>query len=628
MMAGADDQAGFHTCGLPDRAWRVKYSAAALEEILKAALDGFLSFPFGGLEVGGVLFGAVEGDEVRIVTSRPVACEHAFGPGYTLSEHDENGLREALESPGDPSLAGLVPVGWYHSHTRSGLELSATDLDLHDRYFPEPWQVAVVVQPGYSKPSRIGLFLREPEGSLAEAPCLQFEASALGGAAPSAARPAEEPAPEAPPEPPPVEAPAGAEAGSAVEEPLLEAFPPESAVRFQERPWGKIWAAVGVAGLVLLVGWILIAGLWRKPPIPVSLALRLVEKDGRLDIRWDGAAPPVRQAQRGWLEITDGLAEVVFPLDAKLLQAGSWSMVRQSPEVRVRLRVQSPDAAPIEESAQFLGPPPGAVVPRATETPGPKEATQEEVAKLRAELESQLAESSRLERRLKELAKEPPQPASLGPPQPSPPASAEPAKAAPRRVFHAPQMVARRAKREELAPPEVVETPSSSVPGLLRAGRLPDAPVAPPPAEAPKPAVAEVAKPAPAPRGPQAGRVIWTGSLPQGSVLTIENRRPSSGSLTGELPSAPYRLGASPAEFAAGGLTVYSANPRFARQAYTEPPGPQNGWNRTVYRYDPRVARDLVVVEAPSARNGWNRIVLRSGERPLSVLLLEWEIIP
>jgi hypothetical protein len=122
--------------------------------------------------------------------------------------------------------------------------------------------------------------------------------------------------------------------------------------------------------------------------------------------------------------------------------------------------------------------------------------------------------------------------------------------------------------------------------------------------------------------------LIWTGFLPKNSTLTIENRRPSNGHLTGELPGVPVHVGASPAEFTGGGLTVYSANPRFVRGPVTEPPGAQNGWNRTVYRYDLRLARDLVVIESPSAQDGWSRLVLRSGERALSVIVLEWEVVP
>jgi len=612
-MPEAEDQAGFRTCTLPERPWKVEYSTAALEEILKSSLDGLLAFPSGGLEVGGVLYGAVEGDLVRIVASRPVACEHIFGPGYTLSENDENELRAALDSSSDPALAGLVAVGWYHSHTRTGLVLSATDMELHRRCFHEPWHLAMLVQPSFSKPTRIGFYLRGPDGALREAPDFEFQVSPEIPERRPARREEREPTPGLDS----VEPPAAAGETSAAETPVPEIPPTEPPPEWRERRRGWIWAGVPV-GLVLLSAGLFLPGPWRKTSMPAPLALRLVQRDGRLEIRWDPAAPAVRQARRGWLEITDGLAEVVFPLDAKLLQAGFWSMVRQSPEVRVRLRVQGPEVELIEQSAQFQGPLPRTFASQQPlEPPAPKQVTPAELAKLRAELESQSAERNRLEQRLKELANEPP-----------PAAPAAPLKPKPRKAFQMPQILARRGEREAPSPPEIAQAPSLPTRFPVQAGPLAEPPAAPPPPEAVKPAPAEVAKPVPARREPKSGRLIWTGYLPRNSVLTIDRGRPSNGHLTGALPSSPCRVGASPAEFVGGGLAVYSVNPRFARQPLSEPPGPQNGWNRTTFRYEPRVAGDLVVIEAPGPHNGWSRIVLRSGERPVSLVLLEWEIIP
>jgi len=274
MMPGAEGQAGFRTCTLKQRAWKVEYSTAALEEILKASLDGLLAFPLGGLEVGGVLYGVLEGDVVRVVTSRPVACEHAFGPGYTLSENDENGLREALSTSSDPALTGLIPVGWYHSHTRTGLVLSATDMDLHHRCFPEAWHLVMLVQPGYSKPSRIGFYLRGPDGSLREAPDFEFQVTAAAPERPPERREEREPAPGPPSEQPPA-APAGVRAAA---EGFLPKVPPaQPPPEWPERRRGWIWAAAPVA-LVLLGAALFFPGLWQKSPIPAALALRLVEK--------------------------------------------------------------------------------------------------------------------------------------------------------------------------------------------------------------------------------------------------------------------------------------------------------------------------------------------------------------
>jgi proteasome lid subunit RPN8/RPN11 len=38
-------------------------------------------------------------------------------------------------------------VGWYHTHPRMGIFLSQYDLWLHDHFFPEYWQVALVIEP-------------------------------------------------------------------------------------------------------------------------------------------------------------------------------------------------------------------------------------------------------------------------------------------------------------------------------------------------------------------------------------------------------------------------------------------------------------------------------------------------
>lgn len=620
MMPAAEGESETRAFRLAASGLTVELSESALGEILTLALDGFLSFPFGGLEVGGVLFGVREGDVVRVVTSRPVACEHSFGPGYTLSERDQEGLRQLLEDGGDPGLAGLVPVGWYHSHTRGGLALSPSDRELHERYFGEPWQVAMVLLPRYSKPTRIGLFGRGPDGALPAAPGFEFESGPARVGRPSDTR---ERTPVA--DAPEVEAPLP-EAPGVDESPPAETPPVPDSEELPEVPreWtgsrrNWIWAALA-AFLALLSGALFLPGLWRKAPPAAPLALRLIEKNGHLDIRWDAASPIVRQARRGTLEITDGLAEVSFPLDAKLLQMGTWSMLRQSGEVQVRLEVEAPGRDPVEESAHFIGPPPqpARVAPPA---PAPLESRPEDVARLRAEVQSKLAERAQVELRLKALATQspPPAPTRAAPSLPKP---------RPLRAFQLPALAARRGPAPALAPPEPVEAEPAQGTPPLQPGRLPEAPAPPPPETSraePRPAPAP---PQPAYQGPKSGRLIWTGFLPRNGLLTIEKGRASSGYLTGDLPGVPCRVGASPAEFTAGGLTVYSANPRFERTPRSEPPGPQNGWNRTVFRYDLRMARELVVIEAPGAQNGWNRVVLRGGERPLAVLILEWEVIP
>lgn len=54
-------------------------------------------------------------------------------------------------------------VGWYHTHPRMGVFLSHYDLWLHDHFFPEPWQVALVIEPHSATG---GFFIRQIEGNL------------------------------------------------------------------------------------------------------------------------------------------------------------------------------------------------------------------------------------------------------------------------------------------------------------------------------------------------------------------------------------------------------------------------------------------------------------------------------
>jgi proteasome lid subunit RPN8/RPN11 len=84
---------------------------------------------------------------------------------HFLSSRDEERLKDLLAEVRNKS-GGLEPVGWYHSHTRSENFLTEADLEMHNRYFPVIWQVALVVRPSTSEPARAGFFFREIGGSI------------------------------------------------------------------------------------------------------------------------------------------------------------------------------------------------------------------------------------------------------------------------------------------------------------------------------------------------------------------------------------------------------------------------------------------------------------------------------
>ena len=155
----------------------IEYLQKALDDIRLAVVDAFFSLPRGGAEIGGILLGRVEEQRVQILDYSPIECEHAFGPAFTLSPTDQTRLADAL---GQTFPGGLRPVGWYHSHTRSEIALTDTDLEIHNRFFPDRWQVALVLRPSTLQPTQAGFFFREPDGSIhAQSSYHQFVVEAL-----------------------------------------------------------------------------------------------------------------------------------------------------------------------------------------------------------------------------------------------------------------------------------------------------------------------------------------------------------------------------------------------------------------------------------------------------------------
>jgi len=359
----------------PECPFAIEWSAAVLDEIRLAVVEAFFSLPHGGAEIGGVLFGTRTGGCVRILAFRPLECEHALGPTFTLSEKDHARLRTLLEDPGPELRAqGLEPVGWYHSHTRSEILLSAQDVALHNRHFPDPWQVALVMRPHALKPVRAGFFFREAGGYIHVDS--SYQEFLLQPAAGIPSRPVE---PQARPEPPRAEMP----------QPAFVAHTP------RRRSWRWIrWSAIPVA---LAAGLFAFKQDWMPDRVHrarPSLSLITYDLEGQVQIHWDGAAEPIRAAAAGALSITDGAASTVVPLDKGQLQSGTFSYARQSARVDVRLAVDQPGGKKFSESASFLG-----------RAPAGKQASDAsaETETLRKEVHDQAARTRRMERVISDM---------------------------------------------------------------------------------------------------------------------------------------------------------------------------------------------------------------------------------
>jgi TonB family protein len=113
-------------------------------------LGGIGSFPEASIEIGGILLGRTEREEGRTVTViedfEPVPCEHRHGPFYSLSAEDLVKLRGSLARRRSGASRGRSVVGYYRSHHREDLFLSADDLAVIRTCFRNPDSIFLLIK--------------------------------------------------------------------------------------------------------------------------------------------------------------------------------------------------------------------------------------------------------------------------------------------------------------------------------------------------------------------------------------------------------------------------------------------------------------------------------------------------
>ena len=571
-----------------------------MEELALAASAGFNRLAKGGVEIGGVLFGVRDSDSLKILACRALPCEYAFGPSFTLSDGDRRALEDLLASPNtDSSLSGMLPVGWYHSHTRSPILLSDEDLQLFQQYFPETWQIALVLRPHRFDPVRAGFFFREPDGSV-QAASSRHEfvikpASAKPGSLPDDPALSDFASPPGPallepvsldPRPQP----------SAISRPRSEpephSSPPWSASTGPQRWWSWRAAAV-VLTLAVALFWL------TRLRASAGLALHELDVGGHLRIEWNHDARIIRQAESGAIEIEDGSFKLHHELSPEYLRLGSATYLRTTGNVLVRLLLRGADQSTFTEFTRFQGSPMAAAAPidapsaapaapSAGKDPPPAPPAPEQEVRNLPPVDRPSRQSPR-EAPVQAVSAQPPSPASA--PQ--------------RRQLTLPPAGAPHPAEPLLPAPPVITPTAAATPSAIL------------------PHVGIPAPPKPDDQSPAAGKIIWTGKLARGGTVQILGNRPSQGRVTGGLPGVPVRVQVFPSELVQEGLRIFTADP--ASISPPEAPGAQNGWNRTAYVLNPRKAGEIIIVEAPGPQNAWNRLVLRAERGEHSIIVLRWE---
>ena len=352
----------------------IEYPLEVMEEIRAFACDELLQLSHGGDAVGGVLFGTRREDLIRILTWRPIACDRTQGEGLKLSYNDRMNLAVQLEVARQNSdLKDLRPVGWFVSHLRTSVSLSPSDLETYNGFFPESWQVTLVICPQGRGHAQAGFFLREADGKLqTEASYQVFELAPLNlpavpePAAPekAAIAPAAEPAPvEKPPAPklkePEVAKPEVAKPRQSQPEnspaPVFHATPLE-APSFEveeDLPARERWLwAVPIALALAIAAFMLYQR--RDPSANAAISLRAIGEAQTVQLAWDANSRLIRDADHGEMEINDGAKDSHVSLTSDQLHAGKMSYLPQSNDVGFSLTVYPANGEPIHDSARLV----------------------------------------------------------------------------------------------------------------------------------------------------------------------------------------------------------------------------------------------------------------------------------
>jgi hypothetical protein len=322
-----------------------------MDHVRAYACEGLLRLSQGGRDVGGVLFGTRLPEGIRILAWRPITCEYSDGDTLRLSYRDRMNLAVEFEAARtNPELKGFRPVGWFVSHPRGEVAMTAEDLETFSNFFPESWQVTLVMHPIEGGRAQAGFFARETDGNVrSEASYKNFVLE------PVHARPeVSETVPESTPVPAPVRvSPAAAVRTSEPEPATLEApvFRTDPPLPTRDR-W--LWAipillALGIAG------WLLYQR--QMPAHPPRLAFRISASNGRTaQLEWDPNSSAIRASSRGQLDITDGGKTLQVQLTSDQLHAGRTTYIAQSGDASFEFIVYPANGDPVHESTRLIAP--------------------------------------------------------------------------------------------------------------------------------------------------------------------------------------------------------------------------------------------------------------------------------
>jgi hypothetical protein len=384
-------------------------SPEALEKVRLHSIEGLLALPRVGMGVGGLLLGTREGIRISILGSEEIACSHAVGPSFSLTDAE---VARAVELA--RAERQLQVVGWYVAKPRAASGLSEHDVDLFARLCPDPWQVTLLIRPSMVRSTQVAMYFRDAEGHLASGGDRDLEPWTPEHAVEAEPEPAPEPvAPPAPaiaspiapvPNVPPVAPvienipvpvaaapvasvaptistpPAAVSPPAPTESPTtpfervrpmparqpapVAGFAPTFGVRRPPpRKRRKHWllALAGIVGCTAAAALILTRDAWMpRPPLKLDAS----DANGHVTVRWNREA--VEGLEGASLLLDDGGKLQTIPLDRAALRRGEFGFDRTADRVTATMKIGDAREYTSFEAPPKPTTPPPAALPDAT----------------------------------------------------------------------------------------------------------------------------------------------------------------------------------------------------------------------------------------------------------------------
>ncbi len=399
---------------VPGKPVSVELDIDNVDRLSQEIMRGFGVVPRRGVEMGGILLGSVQatptGHRVVVEDFEPVPCQHAQGTSWLLSGEEQVLFEDTLARWAPAEGKRTYAVGFYRSHTREGLGMTAEDQSMFHQYFRDPASIVLLVKPFATRTGVAGIFFREATALKSDASYLEFpfHPRELSGESPALVSPAQSsPGPEANFTAPvpgshraerhgitelnlaaPLNSPAIKNLRTASQSPrnpkgglnmatasnslMQDSFTSDQlsfgiptatrdVVSGQRRKTGWVWIPLSfvfvLVGLVL--GMLITASVGMRLPVasssqnPYSLGMSAAPSGQGLLLRWDRSSPAIEKTTGGQLLIRDGGAEKTVPLDPLQLRNGSVIYRNASPDVTFRLEVQTIGNATLSETVRF-----------------------------------------------------------------------------------------------------------------------------------------------------------------------------------------------------------------------------------------------------------------------------------